>query len=917
MPKSDKHKKPYRAFKESKVKPTRKISSNIKELLPQFMWYVWKYDWNGKKWSKYPRSPRNEFHTFSWSKKENLKEWGTFLEALTALQNNSSYLQGIGIAVEAHREFRVGSKECYIVFIEIDDCFDFATWTITLPWVEALVDRLNTYTEVSPSGKGLHLVATGERPPSSPTLLPKEIRGGVDAQVYGGNLGKNPVVNKNITFTGRVFLDRSIKSVQDWLEELPRKKSVSGTRDSKTDQNTVGLRDLEEARQAAIERIYARDSNAEEKLRIARQSNLDEIPNTVRALPGDTFSRLWEGRWKDGRYDTQSDADQALCLRLASGTGLDLEKMNTLFRRSGLYRDKWDREEYRIPTLHAAFSKCDRVYIPPNHYRKYKTSTDAPLPKRTDVPRKEVKLPDDQILEVLRNSKGEWGAKFPKLWEGDPSLWEGDNSAYKNIEAAQLALCARLAPMTGNDEEWIDRLFRRSGLYADNWEEDSHRNQTIRKSLQNWVYGPDTGERDRILDELSELRLNLAWNKGYWHACYIYDALIAIGYKSGKTDLGRGLELDRETMNNALFDYFIDEPPHVVVCTDDRDLQLQSNISSKGEVGNAIRILENECLIKILRREKRSPFSIYVLINRSRLPKSIIPYPPGFVGTQEDARAFYKVIEKDILEENGGWDGKTPHPLRMYDFKKKMERVPTKPFRSPLNSKATHDRNIKNLLLEHRLEEGHPEGTLTCYKNKKSELVRYAIPDPPSFLSPPYDKSICHLSPEDYLPQLSSEKNMSLETRREKLPYVSITLKQKFLLEQIDHWRCTLLELMKFFGENRKDNFSKNTINPLVEKGLLESFSDPEVGECYKKTVDFEETIDQRYEELRGREKYEGLREKAEEDRKKYKDMKENRLSKEEWFGDKVREEEEERMRQLELNRQERAQRRKLKEESR
>ena len=45
-------------------------------------------------------------------------------------------------------------------------------------------------------------------------------------------------------------------------------------------------------------------------------------------------------------YNSQSEADLALTGKLAFWTGCDTERMDKLFRRSKLFRPKWDEKRY-------------------------------------------------------------------------------------------------------------------------------------------------------------------------------------------------------------------------------------------------------------------------------------------------------------------------------------------------------------------------------------------------------------------------------------------------------------------------------------------------------------------------------------------------------------------------------------------
>ncbi len=54
---------------------------------------------------------------------------------------------------------------------------------------------------------------------------------------------------------------------------------------------------------------------------------------------------------------------------------------------------------------------------------------------------------------------------------GSESGWLKHRYGYSSQSEADLALCSILAFWTGKDSEWIDRLFRKSGLMRGKWDE--------------------------------------------------------------------------------------------------------------------------------------------------------------------------------------------------------------------------------------------------------------------------------------------------------------------------------------------------------------------------------------------------------------------------------------------------------------
>ena len=100
------------------------------------------------------------------------------------------------------------------------------------------------------------------------------------------------------------------------------------------------------------------------------QLDLDEsqlIDIALKSKQGQAFSTLYNGFWQ-GLYPSQSEADLSFANMLAFWTGADKNKMDSIFRKSGLYRPKWDSRRsnstYGNYILDKAIADCREVFTP-------------------------------------------------------------------------------------------------------------------------------------------------------------------------------------------------------------------------------------------------------------------------------------------------------------------------------------------------------------------------------------------------------------------------------------------------------------------------------------------------------------------------------------------------------------------------
>jgi hypothetical protein len=189
--------------------------------------------------------------------------------------------------------------------------------------IQEIISALNSYTEVSPSGTGIRIFCKG---------IPRP---------FG-----------------------SKRRREDWGLEIydnfsPRYLTVTGHHIDNTP-NSV------EYRQDELEQLYTKAWTEKPKTPITTSCNSVECDQVVSlaksASNGEKFSKLYSGDW-DG-YTSQSQADLALCSLIAFYTGADPVKINEVFMGSGLYRSKWNRDDYRDSTIAKALEGMTEFYTP-------------------------------------------------------------------------------------------------------------------------------------------------------------------------------------------------------------------------------------------------------------------------------------------------------------------------------------------------------------------------------------------------------------------------------------------------------------------------------------------------------------------------------------------------------------------------
>lgn len=116
-------------------------------------WICWREEERNDKLTKIPTKPYHTTGTPN-AKTNESETWTDFETALNYHRDGRMQTDGIGFVFTA---------DTPIVGIDLDDCRDPDTGEIA-DWAKNIIDQLSSYTEVSPSGTGVHILVKGEQP---------------------------------------------------------------------------------------------------------------------------------------------------------------------------------------------------------------------------------------------------------------------------------------------------------------------------------------------------------------------------------------------------------------------------------------------------------------------------------------------------------------------------------------------------------------------------------------------------------------------------------------------------------------------------------------------------------------------------------------------------------------------------------
>jgi len=309
-------------------------------------WVVWRYERDPKstKWTKVPYQALGGRKVGASS--TDSTTWTTFLDAYRYYQANE-WIDGIGFVVSKGDPWGVG---------DLDHCRDPETGVIE-PWALRIVAELPTYWEVSPSGAGLRAVALGTLPPKGRKHGNVEMYdAGRFVTITGHRLpGARETIEECTAGFARVHAEHIVEA-RAAAKAAKSADRVAAQQEQQADEDT--------GPEPAHARMNGHAGGAfDQTLEFAvvsdgkALSDEDVIRVARNAKNGDKFARLWSGDTSDYRTkdnDGRSEADAGLLEVLAFYCRGDREQMARIFSRSGLYREKWDRADYRERTIDLA-----------------------------------------------------------------------------------------------------------------------------------------------------------------------------------------------------------------------------------------------------------------------------------------------------------------------------------------------------------------------------------------------------------------------------------------------------------------------------------------------------------------------------------------------------------------------------------
>jgi putative DNA primase/helicase len=241
--------------------------------------------------------------------------WGTFEQAWSYYHSHRDRgIEGLGF---------VFTKDDPYAGIDLDNCRDPETGELS-SFAQEVLSRVKSYTELSPTRTGLHIIVQGKLPGAAKTD---------EIELYDER--------RYFTFTGAA-LPEFPGTVEECDAELKKLYWEAKAKEAAKKLESKGKKEASKP-----EAKPTKSKAASESAGATLGPKDARLISRGKSLYGEKFVKLWAGDYSGyTEGDSQNEADLALSNYLAYLTEGDAGEVDRLFRLSGLMRDKWDEVHY-------------------------------------------------------------------------------------------------------------------------------------------------------------------------------------------------------------------------------------------------------------------------------------------------------------------------------------------------------------------------------------------------------------------------------------------------------------------------------------------------------------------------------------------------------------------------------------------
>lgn len=248
------------------------------------------------------------------------------------------------------------------------------------------IETLDSYTEYSQSGKGIHIICKGKLPEGARRKGSVEMYDNGRFFAFTGNVINNATIN-----------DRESQVIPLWEKYLNVKTEKQNLKD----------------------KISFAINNSNLKKVELNLSDDELIEKAYNSKNGDIFYRYFHDGDISLNGNDNSAADLAFCNMLAFWCNGDMAQMDRIFRNSGLYREKWDefRGQYTYGqiTLKKAFDNFTEGYsayeydgpkVTIKNKTKFETAQNAAAKfEKTSSDETNVSLNEETLMNIDENGE--------------------------------------------------------------------------------------------------------------------------------------------------------------------------------------------------------------------------------------------------------------------------------------------------------------------------------------------------------------------------------------------------------------------------------------------------------------------------------------------------------------------------------